>query len=1033
MLFFCNTTGAAAARIAITAGAFVELVVSGRTPWDGESLQGRRQTRRCHDLNEDPRWTRSVRSGTIENDNIIAIPLSDSERRKIVNSRRDSGELFWQASAGRADILARSWFLEPTTQLDALVEASRLHRVVVLTGKAGAGKSSLATALARPEIAGGRVPDGFVHAIAMLESDTIPASLGDDLERQLRGSVPGFAEALAEFRRCVPLPEREKLDALARKVLEPLTYLVQKPDLRIVLDGFDRLSELTRDAVSEAVAAWSENLRVVISARPETPGLPPGFILDHGLTARDALDRYLTSRQVPASARPAILDRAGGHWLVTRLLADLILNDPAIDLAQLPDTVNEIYPKLLDQARARGASNPNFLDVLGLLAVAGEGPVLPLSLLAQACQALGGPEGSDGVREVLGRLGGLVVRRDAGTTEEHAGLFHATLAEYLLDPSASGAGFPLDARAMHEAMIQAIDALAATAKHDRGDPVHRYAMLREADHLWALGNAERTLASLRRRELPDARENLRRWLEWLRRFRERFDEDEPHILDLRGAIARWTNRSGNTPEALRLCAELLPEQERALGRDHPITLTTRGRIAYFTAELGDARGALRLFAELLSDQERALGSDHADSLKNRAYIAHWTGNLGDGREALRLFTELLPDAERVLGHDHADTLWIRNSIAYGTGRMGDAREALRLHTELLPDQERVLGRDHADTLNTRFDIAYFTGELGEACEASRLFADLLADQERILGHDDRCTLRTRFSIASSSGDMGEMLEASRQLHELLPDSGKKLDFDNLTARLTFISRMIVAASTAHAGDLREALRLFAELLADQERELGRDDELTLQTRSAIGFATHQLGHAREALRLLAELLPDQERVLGHDHADTLETRGLAAVWTRDMGDAREALRLFTELLPDQERVLGHDHADTLRIRSNVAYCTGETGDAREALRLFTELLPDQERVLGHEHKDALYTRGQIAWWSAALGEMRRAAASVHQTAERSGAAAGPRPQRRALHSRQHRDVVRRIGQAEARAAATHGAAARPRAGTGALR
>ena len=40
--------------------------------------------------------------------------------------------------------------------------------VVVLTGVAGAGKSTLAAALARPEIAGGRVPDGFVHAIAIL-------------------------------------------------------------------------------------------------------------------------------------------------------------------------------------------------------------------------------------------------------------------------------------------------------------------------------------------------------------------------------------------------------------------------------------------------------------------------------------------------------------------------------------------------------------------------------------------------------------------------------------------------------------------------------------------------------------------------------------------------------------------------------------------------------------------------------------------------------------------------------------------------
>lgn len=211
----------------------------------------------------------------------------------------------------------------------------------------------------------------------------------------------------------------------------------------------------------------------------------------------------------------------------------------------MPSSVNEVYAKLLDQARPSGASNHTFSLMLGLLALAGEGPVLPLSLLAQACQNLGGPEGSDGVREVLDRLGGLVARRDAGATDEHAGMFHASLAEYLLDPSATCAGFPLDARAMHEAMIQAIDALAATAKQNRHDPIHRYAMLREADHLWALGDAVRTLASLRSRELPDPQETLRRLQEWIPRFRQRFDENTPHILDLRGAIAGWSGRSGN--------------------------------------------------------------------------------------------------------------------------------------------------------------------------------------------------------------------------------------------------------------------------------------------------------------------------------------------------------------------------------------------------------------------------------------------------------------------------------------------------------
>jgi hypothetical protein len=149
--------------------------------------------------------------------------------------------------------------------------------------------------------------------------------------------------------------------------------------------------------------------------------------------------------------------------------------------------------------------------VLGPLAVAGSGPVLPLRLLARASKELGGPKDVKGVRAVLARLRGLVVRRDAGAPGEHAGLFHPTLADYLLGPSASRAGYTLDAEAAHRTMVQAIEALAPMAEHDRDDPLHRYAFLREADHLWALGDMERTLACLRSREANIPRENLERW------------------------------------------------------------------------------------------------------------------------------------------------------------------------------------------------------------------------------------------------------------------------------------------------------------------------------------------------------------------------------------------------------------------------------------------------------------------------------------------------------------------------------------------
>ena len=73
-----------------------------------------------------------------------------------------------------------------------------------MTGEAGAGKSTLAAALVRPELTGGRVPSDFVQAVSFLVQTTNQRSLATDLERQLRRAVPAFAEAVAEFERTCP-------------------------------------------------------------------------------------------------------------------------------------------------------------------------------------------------------------------------------------------------------------------------------------------------------------------------------------------------------------------------------------------------------------------------------------------------------------------------------------------------------------------------------------------------------------------------------------------------------------------------------------------------------------------------------------------------------------------------------------------------------------------------------------------------------------------------------------------------------------
>jgi hypothetical protein len=578
------------------------------------------------------------------------------------NPAHDPGDVFWKDSPGRPEILRHTWYFQPTPQLTGLVEASRSHPVVVLTGEAGAGKTSLAGGLARPEITGGRVPHDFVHGIAVLTRDTTQRGLADDLERQLRRSLPGLPEAIAEFERSVPRPQREALDFLPRKVLRPLKYLVGPPEIRVVLDGFDQLPDITREAVSVALAARPGHLRLVLTARPDTPGCLSGYALAHGRAPRDDLDRYLASRRVPAATRPAILDRAGGHWLVASLLSQAVLNDPAIDLARLPGTVNEAYAKLLDQAGAADAWAQKFRPVLGPLAVAGTGPVLPLPLLAHASKALGGPEDVQAIRDALARLRGLVMRRDAGDPREHVGVFHTTLAEYLLSSTAAEAGYRIAAVAAHRALVRAIDALAPVAKHDRDDPLHRYAFHREADHLWAVGDAWRLLACLRGRETYSPRENLERSRQWLPRFRERFEGDHSTILYLRGAIAHWTGEAGDPGEALRLYRELLPDRERVLGRDHPDTLATRSNIGGWTGLAGDPGEALRLLRELLPDRERALGRDHPDTLNTLSGVGIWAITISDEAEGCRWLREGLTRALARFGPDHPLTQQFRQLI-----------------------------------------------------------------------------------------------------------------------------------------------------------------------------------------------------------------------------------------------------------------------------------------------------------------------------------------------------------------------------------
>jgi hypothetical protein len=479
----------------------------------------------------------------------------------------------WFDTSMTSEIMRLTAWLQPTGQLERLVEALDTHRCVALGGVAGTGKSTLAVALSRPEATAGKVPAAYVHGIVLLSEGMTSELFAEELAKQLESSVPDFASAAESFRRGTPAQEFSALDAFERRVAGPLRWLKPEGTLRLVVDGLDRLTTGTSQLVQKALTALTEDpvlsfVHLLVTGRPETYVPPRALPLTMDLAAPEDLRAYLLRRGINPGSHDAIVERAAGNWLVAQLLADLAA-DPAFEPAALPSSLTELYAEALLRAGATDTKQWREMlrPVLGVLAAAGVGPVLPLKLLAAASGRLEGPARPTPIHDVLFDMRGFVARSAPGTDQEQAGLFHQTLADYLLGPSAGP--FGIDPQEPHAALAAAIDTLAPMARHNRRDPLHHYAEAREAEHLWAIGDYERALASLSVRNSVIPAENLMRHGSWHLRAQGDLGRDHPLTLAIRNDVAYWTGEAGDAREALRLSQELLPDRDRVLGPDHP--------------------------------------------------------------------------------------------------------------------------------------------------------------------------------------------------------------------------------------------------------------------------------------------------------------------------------------------------------------------------------------------------------------------------------------------------------------------------------
>ncbi|MGW1769922.1 tetratricopeptide repeat protein [Streptomyces sp. NPDC002073] len=695
-------------------------------------------------------------------------------------------------------------YFHETPQISAIVTASQKHKIVLVRGGAGHGKTAALGALTRPEVAR-EVPKDFAQGLRLLRTNEDAGLVARHLAKQLAATTDSFKRAQDDLAAVTPVAQLNGMTDVERYLLSPLRKLRQNKPIRILIDGFDQLTQAaSRDIVDliqqlQQASRNGPDIRIVISARPHSAFPLAAWEISMGDAPDPQLRDYLSRRDIEKQLHDPIITSSNGCWLVASLLADYASTRPTMTPQEIPSGLVEVYDNIVEQSIQGGAAwnhkdSPARL-VMTVLAAAGSGAVLPLPLLLDACRRLGFPAADEAeLNDRLGPLRRFIVMAPAGAGESATtayGLFHQSLVDYFTGHLDGGA-YSVEVDAGHRALAASLADLAPIERRtpdSTEDPLYDYAERAEANHLWQVRDFSRVVSSLIGRRSSIPAENQRRWQRWNIAFAERFGTDHHDTLTARHHLAAWTGAAGNPEEALKLftglaedlariegpknrrtlaarygvarwtgavrgpkpalglCASLLSDQIRVLGRDDPDTLNTRNAVAAFTSETDRSQQAVELYIDLLADQIRVLGPDSSETLSVRNNLADATAKAGDPLRALELSIDILADRIRLLGADHPHTLLARSNIAQYTHEAGNHERALELYTDLVPDRLRILGTEHPDTLKTRHEIARLTGETGHPCEAVKVYRTLLTDLVHVFGADHPDTREARAELA----------------------------------------------------------------------------------------------------------------------------------------------------------------------------------------------------------------------------------------------------------------------------------------------
>jgi NACHT domain len=343
-----------------------------------------------------------------------------------------------------------------SVQAGDILRETEGHRLCVVVGEAGTGKSTVASALRmQPDESEFTFP---VEALAFLSQATGRDEVARDLSPQL-ATLERYRVALRAFERA-HAADIDQLPDSVKLLLGPLEVYAQP--LTIVLDGWDQLGEETKANVETLIQELISmpHVSLIMTSRPGVAYPPGAHQIEIPPMTTEIASRYLSAVGIPSDRHEALVTIAGERWLVLSLAAAFSKRSPDA----VPTDLTALYRTMIEGATGRHGWEAVGPILTTFAATVGPGPVLPFSLLAHAVRSLGGPETRSDVESVLADqdLHALIERSSPSSRDEHIGVFHWTLIQEL------GQHPDIDAVAGHAALLDAIDEIAPPESEPEG-------------------------------------------------------------------------------------------------------------------------------------------------------------------------------------------------------------------------------------------------------------------------------------------------------------------------------------------------------------------------------------------------------------------------------------------------------------------------------------------------------------------------------------------------------------------------------------